>query len=383
MEDFKCLLLLTPSLVHLKLVSSRSKIDSIFDGSYWEQFIQNNLFSLSKFQFLFTCYTNNSDDISFLDSLILPFQSSFWLNVKHWVVFCDYIPRQSEIRLYTTSASNDIKTRSPKLEVSSINSKYRLLLYSNEDMDYNSREGTLTTIYLSNNQISDIGAQHLADTLQNHQVTYFPDPLYGEETNLITDTGAQFLADALQNNTTLEELKLNNTLSGYCAAVEATIELRNNKTITRLNLWEKTIGDEEVQHFVNALENNRVSYHHSFCLSHTGDNGVKYLCDALRNNITLVELNLGYNQIGDIGAQYLADTLKKNETLMTLNLELNQIGDAGAQQFAFALKNNKILKDLRLDGNKISTELQNRLETEDKRFCLTIYYDPDLYSYKK
>lgn len=137
MGDLEYLLLLTPSLAHLKLVATRSKLDSIFVGSYWEQFIQNNLFLLNKFQFFLTCNINKFNDINILDSLILPFQTLFWLNDKHWFVNCDYTPRESKIKLYTTPVCKNIGTISPRFEVSSTNPKCRLILDSKEDMVYN------------------------------------------------------------------------------------------------------------------------------------------------------------------------------------------------------------------------------------------------------
>ncbi len=138
-QDLECLLSLTPSLIHLKLVSSRSTLDSTFNGSYWEQFTQKNLLLLNTFQFFLTCNNNEFNGNTTFDSLILPFQSPFWLNNKHWFVTCDYTPRESKIRLYTTPVCKDIKTRLPRFEVSSTNSECRLILDSNEDMVYNTR----------------------------------------------------------------------------------------------------------------------------------------------------------------------------------------------------------------------------------------------------
>jgi hypothetical protein len=143
----ECLLSLTPSLAHLKLVSSRSTLDPIFDGSYWEQFIQNKLLLLNKFQFFFTDNTYKSHNSTTLDSLILPFQSPFWLNNKHWFVTCDYIPRESKIKLYTTPVCMkvDVATRSSIFEVSLTNPKCRLILHQSKNMVCNIGEGVSLT----------------------------------------------------------------------------------------------------------------------------------------------------------------------------------------------------------------------------------------------
>jgi hypothetical protein len=136
-QNLENLLSLTPSLVHLKLGSFRSTIDSIFVGSYWEQFIQNNLPLLNKFQFFLTYSNDEFNDNNSFDSLILPFQSPFWLNDKHWFVTCDYIPRASQIRLYTTPTFKDTETGFPTFQVSSMNSECRIILDSNENNLYN------------------------------------------------------------------------------------------------------------------------------------------------------------------------------------------------------------------------------------------------------
>ncbi|CAF3765104.1 unnamed protein product [Adineta steineri] len=317
MEDLKCLLLLTPSLVHLKLVSSRSKIDSIFDGSYWEQFIQNNLLLLNKFHFFFACNNNKLNDITTLDSVILPFQSPFWRNSKRWFVTCDYIPEESKIRLYTTTSIwKNIETRSPKLLISSINPKCRMILQSNEHMDQNSRKGTLTILRLPFNGISDIGAQYLADALRNHQSSPTVTDPYDDQANGLGDEGAKYFADAL----------------------------RTNKTLTTLDLSCNSIGDVGMKYLSDALKNNTslMSLILARQYAGIGNTGIQCLSNVLRENKTLIMLDLSRNQIDDIAVQYLADALRNNQTLITLDLSANRIENNGLQYLANALMNNKV-----------------------------------------
>ncbi len=142
MQDLERLLSLTPSLVHLKLVAYNiSRFDSMFDGSVWEKFIENNLLLLKEFKFFLTCDTNGSKNVDSFDSIIVSFQSSFWLTNKNWFVTYNYIPQRSKIWLYTTPTFMDIETRSSKFEVSSTNSKCQLIFNLNDDififyMDY-------------------------------------------------------------------------------------------------------------------------------------------------------------------------------------------------------------------------------------------------------
>ncbi|CAF1416287.1 unnamed protein product [Adineta steineri] len=371
MEDLKCLLLLTPSLVHLKVVSSRSKTDLIFDGSYWEELIQNNLLLLNKFQFFFTCDANNSNAITTLDSLILPFQSSFWLNIKHWLVACDYIHGESKIRLYTTSTSKDIETRSPKLLVSSINPKCRMILNPNKDM-------ALTTLDLSYNEIGDIGAQHLADTITkmdlkgqgigDSEIKFVSEALHNNETvtkldlsrNKIGDTGAQHLANALQNNKS--SLMATNPYDdqgnriGDEGAKYLADALKTNKTLTTLNLSCNSIEDVGMKYLSDGLQKNTTLMNLILGKQYAGigDIGIQCLSDVLRENKTLIMLDLSWNRIRDIGVQYLADALRSNQTLITLDLTENRIENGGLQYLANALIDNKTLLKLELQGNPSS-----------------------------
>ena len=102
-QDLRLLLSLTPSLVHLKLISYQTTFNPKANDYNWEQFIRSQLPHLDEFEFLFSNSVRGSDDITSLDSLIAPFQTPFWLDDKRWFVTCDYVFRSSEIRLYTTT----------------------------------------------------------------------------------------------------------------------------------------------------------------------------------------------------------------------------------------------------------------------------------------
>ncbi|KAG0072050.1 hypothetical protein BGZ92_004139, partial [Podila epicladia] len=79
--------------------------------------------------------------------------------------------------------------------------------------------------------------------------------------------------------------------------------LKNKTTLTTLNLWYKSIKEDEAQ----------------------------ALGEALKTNSSLITLDLQSNSINDIGAQVLAEALKTNSTLTTLYLQNNSIGSNGGQ----------------------------------------------------
>jgi Ran GTPase-activating protein (RanGAP) involved in mRNA processing and transport len=134
---------------------------------------------------------------------------------------------------------------------------------------------TLTKLHLSNNQIGDAGAQHLADALRNNTVIlilsssisythlhFFIQTLTTLDLNhnQIGDAGAQHLADALRNNTVT--LILSSSIS-YTHLHFFT------QTLITLDLWNNHIGDAGAQHLADALRNNTVILILSSSISYT------------------------------------------------------------------------------------------------------------------
>ncbi|CAF3691677.1 unnamed protein product [Rotaria sp. Silwood1] len=90
-NDIESFLSLLPMLTHLRLIGQTPFTDTLlFDGSRWENFIQTKLLLLNKFEFWFTCYALDNQDCPTVESLIVPFRTPFWLELKHWFVKCDY-----------------------------------------------------------------------------------------------------------------------------------------------------------------------------------------------------------------------------------------------------------------------------------------------------
>ena len=56
-----------------------------------------------------------------------------------------------------------------------------------------------------------------------------------------------------------------------------------------------------------------------------------YVLRSLRNNVTLTDLNLSKNCLNDDFAEVLAQTLKVNEILWRVDISYNPIGEKGAK----------------------------------------------------
>jgi hypothetical protein len=99
MDIFKLeqFLSLTPSLNYLKVIGMAYLIDSY----RWEKILRIKLPNLDKFEFFFLSWKNVNYNFSDIHSLIRPFQTSFWLENKQWIVNCDYIINPMEVMLYS------------------------------------------------------------------------------------------------------------------------------------------------------------------------------------------------------------------------------------------------------------------------------------------
>ena len=101
MIELEYLLLFTPNLVHLRLISSAHSSDDILNGSKWENFIQTQLISLKTFEFFFRSQIIEDQSLTDVESRLRPFRTSFWVDYKSWFITCDFIPKTKTLRLYT------------------------------------------------------------------------------------------------------------------------------------------------------------------------------------------------------------------------------------------------------------------------------------------
>ncbi|CAF1220004.1 unnamed protein product [Rotaria magnacalcarata] len=103
MEELQSILVLTPSLTHLKLINDPAAAASynLFDGARWEWFIEQKLSHLKIFEFFFSNTQVRESAVIDVDSLVSRFQTPFWLDCKQWFIACNFIPKASRINLYS------------------------------------------------------------------------------------------------------------------------------------------------------------------------------------------------------------------------------------------------------------------------------------------
>jgi hypothetical protein len=92
-DGVESFLLLTPSLVYLKLVGGKQMLN----GKRWEQFIQTNISQLDTFEFYFVQRQLTTQTPGDVESIISSFKSSFWIEQKKWFVTCECLEEYPEI----------------------------------------------------------------------------------------------------------------------------------------------------------------------------------------------------------------------------------------------------------------------------------------------
>ncbi|CAF1405734.1 unnamed protein product [Rotaria sp. Silwood1] len=116
-DELESFLLLTPSIIYLKLISEQR----MFDGKRWEQFIEKNLLHLNKFQFYFDYWDPVTKTLEDLQLIITSFRTPFWIEYKKWFVICACdIKRSTTVSLYSIPICKNFLTYDIELHKNSL-----------------------------------------------------------------------------------------------------------------------------------------------------------------------------------------------------------------------------------------------------------------------
>lgn len=151
--------------------------------------------------------------------------------------------------------------------------------------------------------------------------------------NNISSVGAITIADALRNNTTLQYLYLSdNKITDQGAQALSAVLSDSNVILKDLFLGNNNITDEGVACLANMLKTNKTLKQLNLSSNKVSDRGVQYLDDALNNqqNNSLEKLYLNSNKlITDNGVPYLAEMLKEKRKLNTLWIQGCSLSENG------------------------------------------------------
>ena len=169
------------------------------------------------------------------------------------------------------------------------------------------------------------------------------------EINKDDDYNINIILKALQYNKTIVNFIIRSTILSSENIVALARTLKNNNTITKLNI---NYSDIDTQ-VLKELQGNTRLTELNISFNKLGDIGVQALSTALTSMTALKELDISNNEIGHIGAQALSTALKGNTILTTLNISNNIIDLKGIESLSTALKGNTILTTLNISNNII------------------------------
>ena len=234
------------------------------------------------------------------------------------------------------------------------------------------------SIYLSINQLGDLGANEVKKFLVNRERKLKELKLSG---NHLTDNAAKDFAAALEHsNCKLETLDLSNNNFADNAAKDfaAALEHSNCKLET-LDLRNNNFTDNAAKDFAAALQHNNCKLE-TLDLRNNNftDNAAKDFAAALEHsNCKLEMLLLSYNNLTDNAAKDFAAALKhSNCKLETLDLRKNNFTDNAANDFAAALEHSNCkLKTLFLSKENFTEEGRRYLTDAEKQSnCEVVFW---------
>ena len=209
---------------------------------------------------------------------------------------------------------------------------------------------------LDENEISERGAQHIADVLQNTSIvhTLHLGPV-------IVEYGLKCILESLLTNSSLVSLYLSvSALIMLDDSFVITQEsgpvlcqmLKRNSTLTHLSLTGNYgVSDIGAFFIAEGLKLNTSLRELWLSECRFSAEGAKFISEALEINTSLKVICLAWNELDDTGVGYLANALKQNDSLKKLYLGDCGMTDRGLELLAVALTVNKSLEVLELCRN--------------------------------
>ena len=226
---------------------------------------------------------------------------------------------------------------------------------------------TICTLDISNNNISNLGAQEIARALHENQTLQTLNIL----SNDIQIDGTKAMAKALHENQTLQTLNISSNdiqVDGTKALAEA---LHENKALQYLDVSNNNILDNGVIAISECIKKHSKLQQLVISGNNISSKGTNQLAEAVKINTTLRSLDISNNKISNDGVKFINDCLKHNCTLKELNLSENEITNEGVIELSEAIRMNMTLLKLNMSKNWITTDgILNFLETINNEKCV-------------
>ena len=169
------------------------------------------------------------------------------------------------------------------------------------------KNSNLATIDLSYNNIGDIGAKFISESLKNHSTL---STLY-LRWNSLGEIGIKFISESLVFNSKITSLDLSSNSIGELGAMYMSQLLIKNNSLIELDLSSNSIGEVGTKYISESLIKNKSLTKLDLSDNNIGKEGARYISESLLNTF-LKDINLISNCIGEMGAKYINDSLTKN-----------------------------------------------------------------------
>ena len=189
---------------------------------------------------------------------------------------------------------------------------------------------TICTLDISNNNISNLGAQEIARALHENQTLQ----TLNISCNNIQVDGAKAMAEALHENKALQYLDIsnNNILDNGVIAISECI--KKHSKLQHLVISGNNISSKGTNQLAEAVKNNTTLRSLDISNNKISNDGVKFISNCLKHNCILKELNLSENEITNEGVIELSEAIRMNMTLLKLNISKNWITTDGILNFS-------------------------------------------------
>ena len=215
------------------------------------------------------------------------------------------------------------------------------------------------TLDISDNNISDLGAQEMARALHENQALQ----TLNISCNNIQVDGAKEIAETLLENSALQKLDISNNYLHVGGAKVLAEVLCENKVLQILDVSNNKILADGAVAISECIKKNSTLQQLVISGNNIGTEGTIKIAEAVKINTTLQNLDISNNNISNDGAMAFSDCLKHNNSLQELNLSRSEITDEKVKQLSEAIRINMVLLKLNISKNLITAEgIVNLLE---------------------
>ena len=228
---------------------------------------------------------------------------------------------------------------------------------------------TIRTLDISNNNISDLGAQEIARALHENQTLQ----ALNISCNNIRVDGAKAMAEALHENKELQYLDIsnNNILDNGVIAISEC--MKKHSKLQQLVISGNNISSKGTHQLAEAVKINTTLRSLDISNNKISSDGVKFINDCLKLNCTLKELNLSENEITNEGVMELSEAIRMNMTLLKLNMSKNWITIDGILNFLETINNGKfVIQSLNITHNNVTKSGLIKIEQSIKKLSFPL-----------